>query len=200
MSRRTRTAYLSATAAAVLVIVGISVTDIAPRLIWNASASLPIGLYRVEPPADLALGDLVAVMPPEPLAQFIVARGYVGPGVPLLKRVAALPGTRVCRAGTTITVHGQILGAARERDRLGRPLPVWQGCRLVGEGEVFLMNRDTEDSLDGRYFGPLPLSNVTARIVPLWTDAAGNGRFRRPMASAEGGSQNLSPTATERTN
>ncbi|MEF9600843.1 S26 family signal peptidase, partial [Paracoccus sp. PXZ] len=123
MNRRIRTGYLAATALAVLVIGGISVTNIAPRLIWNASASLPIGLYRLEPPTDLALGDLVAVDPPEPLAQFVTARGYVGPGVPLLKRVTALPGTRVCRSGSTITVAGQVLGAARERDRLGRPLP-----------------------------------------------------------------------------
>lgn len=185
MTRRTRTTFLAATGLAVLVIGSISVADIAPRLIWNASASVPVGLYRLEPPTHLALGDLVAVAPPEPLAQFITARGYVGPGVPLLKRVTALPGTRVCRTGTTITVHGQVLGAARERDRLGRPLPIWQGCRVVGEGEVFLMNRDAEDSLDGRYFGPLPVSSVTARIVPIWTDAEGDGRFRRSLVDTE---------------
>ncbi len=187
MSRRTRTAYLAATGFAVLLISGISVTDIAPRLIWNASASLPIGLYRVEPPTTLALGDLVAVDPPEPLAQFVAARGYVGPGVPLLKRVTALPATRVCRIGATITVDGQPIGAARERDRLGRPLPVWQGCRVVGADEIFLMNREAGDSLDGRYFGPLPLASVTARIVLLWTDAAGDGRFHWPVAGAETG-------------
>ncbi|WP_104493494.1 S26 family signal peptidase [Paracoccus denitrificans] len=187
MTRRTRTAYLAATGLAVLVIGAVSVTEIAPRLIWNASASVPLGLYAVQPVGNLTLGDLVAVTPPEPLAQFIAACGYVGPGVPLLKRVAALPGTRVCRSGATVTVAGQPVGEARERDRLGRPLPTWQGCRLVGPYEVFLMNREVEDSLDGRYFGPLPVSSVTARIVPLWTDAAGDGRFRRPAADAAGG-------------
>ncbi|MDO5706300.1 MAG: S26 family signal peptidase [Paracoccus sp. (in: a-proteobacteria)] len=199
MTRRIRTGYLAATGIAVLVIGTAFVADIAPRLIWNASASLPIGFYRLEPPTDLALGDLVAVAPPEPLAQFVTARGYVGPGVPLLKRVTALPGTRVCRSGATVTVAGQALGAARERDSLGRPLPVWQGCRVVGAEQVFLMNREAGDSLDGRYFGPLPLSSVTARIVPLWTHAEGDSRFRRPVAGAEDGPLNLSPTATERT-
>lgn len=187
MTRRIRTGYLAVTGLAVLEIGTVSVADIAPRLIWNASASLPIGFYRVEPPTTLALGDLVAVDPPEPLAQFVAARGYVGPGVPLLKRVAALPATRVCRIGATITVDDQPIGAARERDRLGRPLPVWQGCRVVAADEVFLMNREAGDSFDGRYFGPLPLTSVTARIVPLWTDAAGDGRFRRPTAGAEDG-------------
>ncbi|KGJ12737.1 MULTISPECIES: S26 family signal peptidase [Paracoccus] len=184
MIRKTRATYLAATGLAVLVI-GISVTEIPPRLIWNASASIPIGLYRLEPPTSLALGDLVAVTPPEPLAQFITARGYIASGVPLLKRVAALSGTRVCRIGTTITVDGQVLGQARDRDLLGRSLPVWQGCRLLAGGEVFLMNREAEDSLDGRYFSPLPVTSITARIVPLWTDAAGDGRFRRPATGAE---------------
>ncbi|WP_449043486.1 S26 family signal peptidase [Paracoccus versutus] len=187
MTRKIRTTYLAVTGLVVLVIVGISVTEIAPQLIWNASASLPIGLYRLEPPTALALGDLVAVTPPEPLAQFVTARGYVGPGVPLLKRVTALPGTRVCRSGSTITVHGQPVGKARVRDRIGRPLPTWQGCQVVGADQVFLMNREAEDSLDGRYFGPLPLGSVTARVVPLWTDAAGDGRFRRPVAGGGGG-------------
>ncbi|MEF9600842.1 S26 family signal peptidase, partial [Paracoccus sp. PXZ] len=67
----------------------------------------------------------------------------------------------------------------------GRPLPTWRGCRVVGADEVFLMNRESGNSLDGRYFGPLPLASVTARIVPLWTDADSDGRFRRPVAGAE---------------
>ncbi|WP_418025803.1 S26 family signal peptidase (plasmid) [Paracoccus sp. TD-10] len=179
MTRRTRFGYLAATALAVLVIVGISVAEIAPRLIWNASASLSIGLYRLEPPTHLALGDLVAVDPPEPITRFVTARGYVGPGVPLLKRVAALPGARVCREATTITVNGQILGAARERDRLGRLLPTWQGCRVIAEGEVFLMNREIGDSLDGRYFGPLPATSVIGRVIPLWLRGDGD-RHREP--------------------
>ena len=40
------------------------------------------------------------------------------------------------------------------------------------------MNWDAPDSLDGRYFGPLPTSTITARVVPVWTDEDGDGRFR----------------------
>lgn len=163
------------------------VTGQAPRLIWNASASIPIGLYRVEPVSQLAVADLVAVTPPERLADFLDDRGYLARGVPLLKRVLALPGTTVCREGTTITAYDHAYGEARERDSLGQLLPDWQGCRLLAEGEVFLMNWDAEDSFDGRYFGPLPVSSVTARIVPLWTDAEGDGRFGWRHASTEDG-------------
>ena len=33
------------------------------------------------------------------------------------------------------------------------------------------------DSLDGRYFGPIPASSVIGRALPLWTDEEGDGRF-----------------------
>jgi conjugative transfer signal peptidase TraF len=127
--------------------------------------------------------DLVAVMPPEPFASYMVDRGYVARDVPLLKRVIGLPGQRVCRAGRAIAVDGVPLGEARDRDSLGRDLPVWQGCRVIAEGEVFLMNPDVGDSLDGRYFGPFPASAVIGRAIPLFTDEDGDGRFvwRAPM-------------------
>ena len=61
--------------------------------------------------------------------------------------------------------------------------PVWQGCRVIAEGEVFLMNPDVGDSLDGRYFGPFPASAVIGHAIPLFTDEDGEGRFvwRAPM-------------------
>ena len=104
-------------------------------------------------------------------------RGYVGRGVPLLKRVLGLPGQRVCRIGRTITVDAVEMGEALERDRIGRDLPVWQGCRVIGDGELFLMNWEVRDSLDGRYFGPIPASSVIGRARPLWTDEEGDGRY-----------------------
>ena len=143
----------------------------APRLLWNASASVPIGLYAVRPTRSLQLGDLVVVAPPELLAGFMDMRRYVPKGVPLLKHILALPGQTVCRAGRTVTVDGIGMGNALDRDRRGRPLPVWQGCRALPTGEVFLMNRQREDSFDGRYFGPLPATTIVGRAIPLWTEA-----------------------------
>ena len=63
------------------------------------------------------------------------------------------------------------------RDHAGRELPVWQGCRRIADGELFLMNWDAPDSVDGRYFGPFPRSSVIGRALPVWTDEAGDGRF-----------------------
>ena len=174
----TRRRILTVMAISVITIAAAGAVDWPTKLIWNETASAPIGLYTVEPATRIEVPDLVAIMPPEPLARFMVQRGYIGRDVPLLKRVLGLPGQRVCRIDRTITVDGIVMGDALERDRLGRDLPAWQGCQIIAGDQLFLMNRDIPDSLDGRYFGPLPASSVIGRAVPLWTDEHGDGRFQ----------------------
>jgi len=173
-----RRVTLIATLAGAALIAAPVVTGQAPRFIWNVSPSVPIGLYGIAPAAAIEVGDLVAVLPPDDLAAFLAARGYLPRGVPLLKRVLALPGAEVCRRGATIIAYDHAYGEAQARDRFGRDLPQWHGCRVIAEGEVFLMNWDVADSLDGRYFGPLPRTSITARVTPIWTDEYGDGRFR----------------------
>jgi conjugative transfer signal peptidase TraF len=172
----TRRAYLLAGGLAVLTIAVTLAVDLPTVLVWNASASAPIGLYAVHPAGTLAVSEFAVVTPPAPLARFLNARGYLPSGVPLVKRVAALPGQRVCRRGASITVDGDVVATARARDRFGRPLPSWQGCRRIVAGDVFLLNRHL-DSLDGRYFGPLPAYSIVGQAVPLLTDADGDGRY-----------------------
>jgi conjugative transfer signal peptidase TraF len=141
-----------------------------PRLIWNASASAPIGLYAVRPAGVLFPGELVLVRLPEAVASFLQERGYLAAGVPLLKHVLGLPGQSVCRFGRTVTVDGTVVGDALDRDHKDRALPVWQGCHTVGAGEVFLMNRQSASSFDGRYFGLLPALTIVGRVSPIWIE------------------------------
>jgi type IV secretory pathway protease TraF len=44
-------------------------------------------------------------------------------------------------------------------------------CRAVtlSDSEVFLMNSQSADSLDGSYFGVLPTATIIAKAVSLWT-------------------------------
>jgi conjugative transfer signal peptidase TraF len=167
-----RSAPLVAGALAVALLTAPALGQWSPRILWNSTPSVPVGLYWLQPVDRVAIDDLVAVRPPEGLARFLAARGYLPQGVPLLKHVVALPGAEVCRDGAVIRINGQVLGRAQARDRLGRELPHWQGCHRLGVGEVFLMNPAVPDSLDGRYFGPLPLSAITARLRPIWIPCA----------------------------
>jgi hypothetical protein len=110
-------------------------------------------------------------MPDKPLADFMVERGYIGRDVPLMKRVMGLAGQRVCRTGNAITVDACRLACARPRP--ARP----SAAGLAGlpphrRRQIFLMNPDVRDSLDGRYFGPIPARGVIGKATPLYTDEA----------------------------
>jgi len=165
-----RVAALLITLAAATVVLSTIAMKPATNYIWNASESVPIGLYRLRPTGRLFVTELVAVVPPEPLATFLAEGGYLPRGIPLLKRVLALPGQTVCRDQLAITVDEIWMGETRERDGRGRLLPIWQGCHVLADGEVFLMNWQSANSLDGRYFGVLPVTAILGRAEPLWTN------------------------------
>lgn len=164
-----RIMILATTIGAAAALVATLAMEPLPLYVWNVSTSVPIGLYRLRPSESFHVTELVTVQPPEPLAIFLDLNGYLPVGVPMLKRILALPGQTVCRIGLTISVDDIAMGEARDRDGRGRPLPKWQGCRVVGDGELFLMNWQSHDSLDGRYFGFLPASAVIGRALPVWT-------------------------------
>ncbi len=173
----TRFGYVMVTYFSAMGVAIASCVSLPVKLLWNASASTPIGFYDLAPPSDLKVGDLVAIMPDKPLADFMAERGYIARGVPLLKHIAALPGHEVCRTGKAITIDAVPFGDAIDRDKRGRPLPVWRGCQRIADGDIFLMNPSVPDSLDSRYFGPLPARTVIGHATPLYTDEAGDGRF-----------------------
>lgn len=164
MSRR---GLIAATAGG-LILVAASMADHRPRLVWNASASAPIGLYAAFSPRAPSVGQQLLYAPPRSQAELFAARRYVPIGVPLLKTVAAVGPSEVCRRGPTVSVDGVVVAIPLAKDRSGRPLPVWSGCRRLGPDEVFLLSPDRADALDGRYFGPVSRRRILAEVTPLW--------------------------------
>ena len=193
MTRRAAWTIVACTATSLMLLPAIVASP--PVLAWNASASVPIGLYVVRPVGALRVGQLVFAMPPEPLAAFLAARNYLPERVPLLKHVAALPAQQVCRIGATVTINGIVVATALTRDSRDRLLPAWNGCRTIAQGEVFLLNRDVRDSLDGRYFGPLPVSSIIGSAVPIWTERTEG----RAVHGARTDAPAVSPPPTRRT-
>jgi len=154
--------------AACLSLIATFVSAPAPRLVWNASRSAPLGLYRVYPGAAVAVGDMVITRLPKAVRRLAADRQYLPNNVPLVKRVVAVGGARICARGVTITVAGPPVARRQARDRAGQPLAAWQGCRTLGRHEVFLLMAAVPDSFDGRYFGPITASDVIGKAVPLW--------------------------------
>lgn len=149
-----------------------SASEFAPRLVWNASASAPMGLYTVSQ-KKFERGDYVVVAPAPRIQALIDERGYLPPATPLLKRVAARSGARICRDKDSISIDGVVVAHALLRDSKGRTLPVWSGCKTLKADEIFLLN-DHAQSLDGRYFGATKTAFVIGVARPVWTQAERN--------------------------
>jgi conjugative transfer signal peptidase TraF len=142
-----------------------------PHLVYNASDSVPRGWYAIEPIDRPRVGEYVLVRLPGAVRRFAADRGYIPESVPLLKRVAALGGQRVCVADDTVVVDGVAVARTLARDGRGRPLPAARICRVLVDGEVFLLTTDAPASFDSRYFGPLDRSFLRGRATPLWTES-----------------------------
>jgi len=138
------------------------------RLVLNTTASAPLGFYWLLDTAP-AVGDLALVRPPPPLARWMASRGYLPSNVPLIKRVSAVGGQRVCAENHRVLIDERAVAVILKQDRVGRSLPSIAGCRRLTSDEVFLLNTDAPQSLDGRYFGPLPRQTVLGRLHPVWT-------------------------------
>jgi conjugative transfer signal peptidase TraF len=136
-----------------------------PLVIWNQSTSVPIGLYWVEQTLP-KFGDLALVRLPNHTADLAARRGYLPHSAYLLKPIAGTAGDRICRLGGNVFIGRAFVARALNADRRDRPLPQWQGCRILRPDEFFLVSR-TPASFDGRYFGALQANNVIGRARPI---------------------------------
>jgi conjugative transfer signal peptidase TraF len=140
----------------------------APRLVWNASASAPIGLYAVTPGAPVDPGDMVIAKVPDRWRMIAAQRRYVPVNVPLVKRVAAVVGDEVCALGQEIFINGTLAVERRVADARGRPMPWWNGCVRLRGRQLFLLMSNSPASFDGRYFGVTEGGLVVGKARLLW--------------------------------
>lgn len=166
--RRWRRALASVGATAILLTTIPLFIDLPLRFLWNASASVPRGLYMVSDGRP-ARGDLAVVRPAPDVARYMARRRYVPLGIPLLKPVVAASGATACRDDIAVTIDGRPAATALRADRLGRPLPVWSGCVRLGADDYFLLARGSSASFDSRYFGPVKAGAIVGCAMPIWT-------------------------------
>ena len=136
------------------------------RLIWNRTQSAPIGLYwRSDGP--LILNGWAVVSAQSEAARWTSTHGLTGGDWPLVKRIAGLPGDEICRENQTILINQSVVAEALLEAPGGLKLSRWQGCHVLEDGEVFLLN-DHPRSLDGRYFGVMQDSDLDGVALLLW--------------------------------
>jgi conjugative transfer signal peptidase TraF len=139
-----------------------------PLLVWNASASMPVGLYFVAPGKSVHVGDIVAARLPDRAGRLAAHRRYLPFGLPIVKPVAAAAGDQICAIGGALFVNGMRTATRLRRDGKGRPLPAWTGCIRLGTRQLFLLANRSRASFDSRYFGPIGQDLVIGPARLIW--------------------------------
>jgi conjugative transfer signal peptidase TraF len=140
----------------------------APLVLYNGSPSEPEGFYRLSS-AHPGPGRIIAFRVPDPGKAYVAARLRYLERSPILKEIAAGPGSTVCAAGGRIVIDGTDRGSVAIADRQGTPLPHWTGCRRLGPDEMFAFSNRIPNSFDSRYYGPVPAAYVVGVYLPVWT-------------------------------
>lgn len=135
----------------------------------NKSISAPSGLYLLKGPKALSKGMLVTFPLPRHVKRFMRKVPWLREGEPLLKRVGALSGDKVCRKKDLLFLNGELLAKAKAKDRFGNKLPRWKGCKTLKENEFLPISLYHENSFDGRYFGVLRKASILKEALPFIT-------------------------------
>lgn len=139
-------------------------------VLYNHSPSIPVGLY-LRADAPIERGVIVTVRARDVALTYANQRAFTDDGDRFIKRVVGVAGDTVCAEGSVVTLDGWVTAHRQERDSAGRLLPSWSGCRTLTAGELLLLG-DTEDSFDGRYWGPVHTAQIEGVWRPLFADSS----------------------------
>ena len=183
--QRYRRRVLIALLAAFTVIVVFPAALVVMGLRYNDTPSAPLGWYwrRPVPVSGPALGNFVAVCPPA----WVTPRRFPfyepgtgddrcpGGGMPLVKRIAAVPGDTVVETAAGVEVNGHALPLSAPMIAspvTGIHLPRVTGRWTLARGEYWLYGPGASGgwarySFDSRYFGPVPRAAIRGVLRPL---------------------------------
>lgn len=151
-----------------------------PVIIYNATDSLPHGLYLVVQKPDYECGDLVVFPIPESVKALVRQRHWLPDGAILIKPIAGESGDMLSTKSGRCLLNGVDFGMVETVDRTGQPLPVFSINRRLEKGEIAVVN-PTQNSFDSRYFGPIKERQIIGEAVPIWTQS-GTARNVRNQA------------------
>lgn len=168
----TRRMLLACTAISLAAVCAPALMQLQALLVYNPTDSVARGWYLIGPPVALHAGSIVLARLPAGVAASAAQRGYLPEGVPVLKRIGAMAPQSVCVREQTVRIDGAAVATTLVHDDKHRPLQPWAQCRVLTEGELFLLSDAHPASFDSRYFGPIDASAVLGTARPIWTGSA----------------------------
>ncbi len=138
-----------------------------PKLLYNPSASAPIGWYKLVDKSSLEIGDQVAAYAPGWARKLADERRYLPYEYPMIKTIWAGSGAIICTKNNRISVPNYPVITSLSQDSLGRDMPTLSGCFTLKADEYFLVSPDVQAGFDSRYFGAVHRESILGRVEYL---------------------------------
>ncbi len=139
----------------------------------NLTKSLSYRIYRIvaiELGDTISRGDNVVIdisRTDNPQIAEAVERGYIIPGIPMLKQIGGVPGDIVFLYADTLHIAGtstrMVLASEDPKGRTLTPYPT----PLVLSPDQYWLVSDPERGYDSRYFGPIDRKALTHIAAPI---------------------------------
>lgn len=173
-----------------------------PAVLYNPSASAPIGWYRLRDNSPLKVGDQVAAYAPEWARKLADERQYLPYEYPMIKTIWASSGTQICTENNRTHVPNYPVIIRLSQDSLGRDMPKLSGCFTLKPDEYFLVSPDVQtkrrgvsvseqpgfiNGFDSRYFGAVEAKNILGKVEFLGNRELSRGGEKRENRVVFGG-------------
>lgn len=141
-------------------------------IFYNASPSIPRGVYIRIPMLWIKNGDYVVYHPNKEATDIAFERSWIkSKHITFIKRVRGIQGDIYSiDINTGFYINGKYYGQISVCDGTGKAMPIHSGVHYVSQNE-FLPVGESSMSFDGRYTGTVPLENIKAKVIPLFTEA-----------------------------
>lgn len=149
--------------------------------VYNSTASMPYGWYKIVPMNDLSVGDIVVICPTNPFIKEAIARNYVPTKkpneslncsfVPLLKRIVAAKNDCV-EIDKGVYINGKLEPNSLQKsiDSKGNAMPQIKLFTCLLDGQYIALTQ-METGFDSRYLGIFLRNEIIAKVQPslTWT-------------------------------
>jgi len=152
---------------ALLAVTIMSVKRLGYTVTYQATNSMPRGLYLIMPVKSIARGDIVVFYPPITIRDFLKQQHWLPYSGMIMKYALGLPGDYVCRRKDELWINKRKVAHIYYKTSSNLALPQQKFCGKLAENQYFLISLFVPNSFDSRYFGAIERKYISGKAISI---------------------------------
>ena len=133
---------------------------------YQFTDSMKKGVFIYAPlPQKIKKNDVVLFSLSPKWLKFLLNKEYLKKSIPVMKKVFATQGDLVCIKRGKVLINHRFISKVLQFDHRNNRLPKVKICRILKNGEFFLMSTKIPNSFDSRYMGIIKREQIFASVI-----------------------------------